>query len=128
MSVTVHILQGPLPMTPAPWAPHKGYGALVMFEGVARPTEEGRPIVALDYEAYEPMASQTIRNIGERLIADHGLIGLCVEHSTGRVMVGDRSFRLRVAAEHRKEALHATDAFIDLLKKDVPIWKAAVFA
>jgi molybdopterin synthase catalytic subunit len=128
MGVTVHIVQGPLSPQPAPWAPPRGYGALVTFEGVARPEENGNAIVALEYEAYEPMASKMIQRIGQELESVHGLLGMCVEHSTGRVDVGDCSFRLRIASAHRKEALAATDAFIDRLKQDVPIWKTAVFA
>lgn len=130
MSVAVHITTGPLPTKPVPWVceadPTVGMGAIICFEGIARPTENGRPIVALDYEAYEPMASKMLHRIGEQLIAQHGLIGLCVEHSVGRVAVGECSFRLRIASVHRKEALAAMDQFIDQLKRDVPLWKKAV--
>lgn len=73
------------------------------------------------------MTSNMLRRLGERLLAEHGLVGICVEHSVGRVAVGDCSFRLRVAARHRKEALAATDRFIDEMKRDVPLWKTPVF-
>ena len=126
MSVTVHITSGPLPLTPVAWSAHQGYGALVTFEGVARPMEGGRLIEALDYEAYEPMASKMLRRIGEELVEKLGVMGMCIEHSAGRVAVGDISFRLRIAARHRKEALAAMDQFIDRMKKDVPLWKTAV--
>ena len=125
MSVSVTIIDGPLG-EPTPWRPTGGYGALVNFEGVARPTEDGVPIAALDYEAYEPMASRQLRRLGDDLVARHGLIGLCVEHSTGRVRVGECSFRLRIASAHRRQALAAMDEFIDRMKRDVPIWKTAV--
>ncbi len=124
-NIAIHIIPGPL--GPAqPWAHAAGHGASVTFEGIARPTENGQPISALDYDAYEPMASRMIHRIAAELIRKHGLIGLCVEHSTGRVRVGQCSFRLRIASHHRKEALAAMDEFIDLLKKDVPIWKSPV--
>lgn len=115
-------------MTPMPWSAHQGHGALLTFEGIARPTENDEPIVALDYEAYEPMASNMMRRIGQRLEEELELMGLCVEHSIGRVHAGDRSLRLRIAAIHRKEALQAADRFIDELKRDVPIWKSPVRA
>lgn len=101
---------------------------MATFEGVVRPSEADRLIAALIYEAYEPMASKMLQRIGQELQDRHGLTGVCVEHSTGRVDVGDCSFRLRIAGLHRKEALAATDEFIDRLKRDVPIWKAAVYA
>jgi molybdopterin synthase catalytic subunit len=114
-------------MNPVPWSAHHGAGAIVTFEGIVRPTEDGQPLDALVYEAYEPMVFKTLRTIGEDLERRHALIGLCVEHSTGRLGVGDCSFRLRIAAPHRKEALSATDEFIDRMKRDVPIWKMAEY-
>jgi molybdopterin synthase catalytic subunit len=109
-----------------------GAGAILMFEGIVREAEPSAEdpratIEALDYQTYEPMAQSMIVKIGDELIAKHGLMGMFVIHSRGRVAVGECSFRLVVAAKHRKEALRAMDEFIDLLKKDVPIWKKAVW-
>jgi molybdopterin synthase catalytic subunit len=122
VSVEVTIVDGPLP----PASPRRiaGAGGVVMFEGIVRPTENDRPIAALAYQAYEPMAQKTITRIGEDLIARHGILALAVEHSRGRVAVGECSFRLVVYGRHRKEALAAADEFIDRLKADVPIWKS----
>jgi len=55
MSISTHILPGPLPPEPVAWQSPPGAGAVVRFEGVARPREGDRAIDALDYEAYEPM-------------------------------------------------------------------------
>jgi molybdopterin synthase catalytic subunit len=129
MSVQVHLFEGPVPDQPAAWqhGGAAGAGAIVWFEGIVRPREDDRPLAALDYEAYEPMASRMIERIGGDLIRQHGLIGMCVEHSIGRVEVGGRSFRLRIASYHRKEGLAAADQFIDRLKQDVPLWKQPVW-
>ena len=80
----------------------------------------------MDYEIYEPMARQLLAQLAEELVARFGLLALRVEHSYGRVEVGQCSFRLQVAAAHRQEALAAMACFIDRLKEDVPIWKTAV--
>jgi molybdopterin synthase catalytic subunit len=76
---------------------------------VVRPTEATQLIVALDYEAYEPMATRLLQRLGDELIHKHGLLALSVEHSVGRVPVGACSFRLCIAAPHRKEALAAME-------------------
>jgi molybdopterin synthase catalytic subunit len=127
MSVRVTIIDGPLaaraPETAGPRA-----GAILVFEGVAREHEGEALIDSLDYEAYEPMATRMLESIGHEVVSRHGLISLWCEHSRGRVPVGERSFRLTIAAPHRKEALAAADEFIDRLKRDVPIWKRAVAA
>jgi len=127
MSAQVAIIDGPLLETAGAWSVAEA-GAIVTFAGVVRPTEDGRPLLALDYEAYEPMATKTLQRIAAKHMDRFGLLGMSVEHSRGRVAVGACSFRLRVAARHRKEALDAMDTFIDELKRDAPIWKRPVFA
>ncbi len=122
MSVTVTILDGPLPAL-APFPIMDGQGAALVFEGIVRGKEAGRTISALEYETYEPMAQRMLARIGEEIAAHHGLLSLAVEHSRGVVPVGACSFRLVIRSKHRKEALAAMDEFIDRLKKDVPIWK-----
>ena len=111
-AVGVRIHDGPLPAEAVPCF-HEGAGAAVAFAGLVRPLEEGRTIVALDYEIYEPMATRVLEDLAREMIAAHGLIGIAVEHSRGRVGVGECSFRLQVAAPHRQEALAAMAEFID---------------
>ncbi len=126
----VTIVDGPV--TAGGSASPGGAGARLVFEGIVR---EGEPrdgdasakVIALDYEAYEPMAQRMIERLGDELIEKHGLIGMEAVHSKGRVAVGECSFRLIVFAKHRKEALKAMDEFIDRLKRDVPIWKKPVW-
>src|SRR4051812_16189445 len=123
MSVQVHIIDGALG-APAAWG-IAGAGALLCFEVIVRGEENGRPIAALDYEVYDPMASKMLEKIGRELFERHKLLGINIEHSRGRVVVGAVSYRLRVASRHRKECIAALDEFTDCLKKDVPIWKTA---
>lgn len=99
---------------------------MLMFEGIVREREGDAAITALDYRTYDPMAERMLRKLAEDVATRFGLIDVQVEHSRGRVPVGQCSFRLTVSAEHRKEALGAMDEFIDRLKRDVPIWKSAV--
>lgn len=107
-------------------------GAEVRFDGVVRRAErregaEGE-IVALDYEAYEPMAEQGLAELARTVGARHALQGIVVLHSRGRVQVGEVSFVLELHAAHRAPALAAMSEFIDALKRDVPIWKRPVWA
>lgn len=126
-NVRVSIVDGPLP-TARPARPVDQAGAVLCFEGVVRAVENGRTILALEYEAYEPMAGGELRRLAEDVVRRHGLLDLGVEHSRGRVGAGECSFRLRIGACHRPEALRATEEFIDRMKRDVPIWKTAVYA
>ena len=124
--ISVTIVEGALGAPPP--RPHDpGCGAWVVFEGVVREEEDGRPLEALDYTAYEPMARDQLEQIARGVVREHGLSHLMVEHSRGVVPVGGCSFRLSIASGHRKEALAAMDEFIDRMKRDVPIWKQPVW-
>lgn len=72
------------------------------------------------------MATGELRKLSQRMLEKHGILAISVEHSTGTVPVGRCSFRLRIAASHRAEALAAADEFIQLMKRDVPIWKTPI--
>jgi molybdopterin synthase catalytic subunit len=125
MTIDHRIIEGPLPPADA-WHP-AGAGAVVTFEGVVRPTEEGHALQGIEYEIYEPMTSRQMHRLAADVFNRFGLVALHVEHSVGYVAVGACSFRLRTAAPHRKEALAAQDAYIDRMKRDVPIWKHPVW-
>lgn len=123
MSIEVQIVEGPVPLSgPLEIA---GAGAVVSFSGLIRPTEGGRSIEGLHYEAYRPMAERQIEAIARELIDIHRLLAMRILHSVGWVGAGECSFRLDIASSHRQEAIVAMSEFIDRLKKDVPIWKQA---
>ncbi len=123
-AVVVRVQDGPLPAEAVPFF-QEGAGAVIVFAGLVRPLEDGRTIVALDYEVYEPMALRVLEALAGEMLQTHGLLGIVVEHSRGRVEVGECSFRLQIAAPHRQEALAAMAEFIDRMKRDAPIWKNA---
>jgi molybdopterin synthase catalytic subunit len=101
-------------------------GAVVVFEGIVRRLENGRPISGLTYDVYSPMAENLLQELGQSLIHDFGVTTVIVEHSRGFVPVGQCSFRLVVSGCHRQEVFRAAQWFIDRLKEDVPIWKKPV--
>ncbi|NNJ24238.1 molybdenum cofactor biosynthesis protein MoaE [Alienimonas chondri] len=126
----------PISLSPGPLAPigsasPSTYGAVLTFEGVVRPSEPdgaaSRPLAALLYEAYEPMTTQELARLAKTCEAEFEAI-LSVEHSVGEVPVGACSFRLRVATPHRAAALACCAAFVDRMKRDVPLWKIPVWA
>lgn len=122
MIVRCSIVEGAL--GPAAPAPPPGAGATLVFEGIVRPTEDGKPLAALHYDAYRPMADRELERLTRETAARHALLGLDAMHSVGLVGAGQVSFRLTVYAKHRAEALAAADDFIIRLKQDVPIWKS----
>lgn len=124
--VVIEWVEGPAPAIQAP--PILGAGAVVNFTGIVRPTEDRRPLLALHYSRYDPMAQRELQRIAEHALARHGLLFVHLTHSIGRVDAGEASLQLRVAAAHRKPAITAIDGIIDAMKRDVPIWKMPVYA
>ena len=129
MKINVTIHEGPLAVRPADALEFRGAaGALLRFEGLVREFEGADRITALDYEVYEPMATRALHRLAEDVARCGDVLALSVEHSRGRVQVGQCSFRMQVAAAHRGEALRAVEVFVDRMKQDVPIWKTPVYA
>lgn len=95
-------------------------GAIVTFQGATRDVER------LDYEAYEPMASERIASILAEIAAQHEVEGIAAEHRTGPVPLGEPSVVVAVAAAHRGPAFAAAREAIDRIKAEAPIWKREV--
>ena len=103
-------------------------GAELVFYGRVRPHEEGREIIALDYEHYAGMAERELAALAAEAERRYALLGLEVLHRVGRVPVGEASLRVVTRSRHRQEGLAALAWFIAELKQRVPIWKWGVTA
>jgi molybdopterin synthase catalytic subunit len=100
-----------------------GDGAVVTFTGAVRDNNEGRRVVALEYEAYSEMAVREMERIGAEIVEKWGLHGIAMRHRTGKLAVGETSVVIAVSAPHRREAFEACSEALDLLKERVPVWK-----
>jgi molybdopterin converting factor subunit 1 len=107
-------------------SPHDG--ALVTFEGHVRDhSREGRPVLAVEYEAYAPMAEKCMRALAVDLRRRFGVDRVVLVHRLGRVPVGQASVLIAVTAGHRAAAFDACRFAIDAFKRTVPIWKKEIF-
>lgn len=123
MSLTIQLGPDPIPdALPAPFT-GPGVGAVAEFRGLVRGEEQGRPIAALVYEAYQPMAEREITRILDALVTAHPCHAVHVHHRLGRIPVGEAAIYVGVASRHRAEAFAVLAGFMDRLKQDVPIWK-----
>ena len=103
-------------------------GAVVVFEGVVRNHSKGRTTRFLEYEAYEPMALEKMREIADELSRQFPIDHIAMVHRLGRLEIGEASVVIVVTSEHRKAAFEACKEAIDRLKRLVPIWKKEYFA
>jgi molybdopterin synthase catalytic subunit len=103
-----------------------GMGAVVCFSGVVRGSEEGRPIAAIDYEAFQAMAEHQFHKLFDEMEKRWPVESVRLVHRTGVVRVGEPSLWVEVVAPHRAEAFAACQWLIDEMKRVVPIWKRPV--
>jgi molybdopterin synthase catalytic subunit len=102
---------------------HPGAGAVCVFLGNVRDTNEGRAVVKLEYEAYGTMAVAEMTRIAEEIEREIAGVRLAVTHRVGALGVGDLAVVCAASAPHRDEAYRACRALIDRVKARAPIWK-----
>lgn len=99
-------------------------GAVVMMSGMVRNKTDGKPVVALEYQAYQPMALQVFYQIAHYARCQWDDINhVAIYHRIGRLNVGEISVLVAVGCPHRGEAFAACQYAIDTLKHNAPIWK-----
>ena len=101
-----------------------GNGAVVVMSGMVRNQTDGKPVVALEYQAYEPMAVQVFCQIaGDIRNSWPDVNRVVIHHRIGRLQIGEISVLVAVGCPHRSEAFEACRYVIDTLKHNAPIWK-----
>lgn len=99
-------------------------GAIVVMSGTVRHQTDGKPVVALEYQAYEPMVLQVFGAIAAEIRKKWNDVNrVVIHHRTGRLQVGEISVLVAVGCPHRTEAFEACKYAIDTLKHNAPIWK-----
>lgn len=99
-------------------------GAIVIMSGMVRNSTDGKSVVALEYQAYEPMAMRVFQQISaemRQLWSD--ITHVAIYHRVGRLQIGEISVLVAVGCPHRTEAFEACKYAIDTLKHNAPIWK-----
>ncbi len=105
-----------------------GAGAFNSFEGRVRDQNDGRSVIALEYEAYEPLCRAEMEKIFQEAQSRFAVIDIKAAHRTGKLKVGELAVWVAVLTAHRDEAFSACRYTIDELKKRLPVWKKEYYA
>ncbi|SNR51647.1 molybdenum cofactor biosynthesis protein MoaE [Hymenobacter mucosus] len=101
-----------------------GAGAINTFIGTVRNQSTGRPVVRLEYEAYDSMALHQLRKVAEQAVQQWPMLQqVTVIHRKGTLYIGDVAVVVAVSTPHRAESFAACQYIIDTLKQVVTIWK-----
>jgi len=98
-------------------------GGYAAFEGWVRDENEGRRVLRLEYEAYEPLARSEGLRILTRAREKFTVVRVACAHRIGDLAIGELAVWVGVSAVHRGEAFDACRYIIDEIKHRVPIWK-----
>lgn len=119
-------------ITLAPLSPEEIYsltddpanGAVVVMSGTVREQTEGKSVIALEYQAYQPMALRVFQQVATNIRNQWCDVNrVVIHHRIGRLQIGEISVLVAVGAPHRGEAFEACRYGIDTLKHNAPIWK-----
>lgn len=103
-------------------------GATSLFVGTTRDNFEGKQVVKLEYEAYEPMAYKELKKLCDELRSKWSdLHKIAIHHRLGEVKVTEASVVIAISSPHRRDSLEAVHHCIDRLKATVPIWKKEIY-
>jgi molybdopterin synthase catalytic subunit len=85
--------------------PHAG--AITTFVGTTRNNNEGRRVIALDYDAYPEMAEKELQRIGKEAGKKWQLCRMAIVHRIGPVQIAQASVMIAVSSAHREAAFAA---------------------
>jgi molybdopterin synthase catalytic subunit len=128
MSIQIQISPNPLNIKSCiDWIMSPESGGIDVFIGTVRNATKGKPVVRLEFEAYEPMAVAEMEKIAKQAFEKWPVQKVLVHHRTGVLDVGEVPVIIAVSAAHRAAAFEACRYIIDTLKETVPIWKKEIF-
>ena len=104
-----------------------GNGAIITFLGTTRELSEGKDVLYLEYEAYQPMAEAMLEQIVLEIQDKWSINDVEIAHRTGKLAIGEISLVVAIGSEHRREGFEAAQYAVDRIKTIVPIWKKEVF-
>ena len=102
-------------------------GAIATFIGTTRNNNEGRTVIALDYDGYVQMAEKELARIGDEAQKRWQICRMAIVHRLGPVQISEASVVIAVSSGHREAAFAACRFAIEEIKRTVPIWKKEVF-
>jgi len=103
-------------------------GAVAVFGGTVRNVSVGKAVQHLEYEAYQEMAIEKLKQVAAECRETWPKItDIAIVQRIGHLEVGEKAVIVAVSSPHRKDGCFEACAYaIDRLKQIVPIWKKEV--
>jgi molybdopterin synthase catalytic subunit len=104
-------------------------GGHMIFLGQVRADEiNGKKVKAIEYSAYVELVEAEAERIKKSIYAEFNDVkSVDIIHSTGIVTAGQISLLVLVSAGHRQHAFQACNKTVELIKKNLPVWKKEIY-
>ncbi len=102
-------------------------GAIGIFVGFVKGISNGKRVKWLEYEVYEEVFYEKLRELEERLKSYENIENAKVYHRVGRVMPKEDIVYIAVVGKSRKDIWKPLIDGIELVKSILPIWKKEVY-
>ncbi len=102
-------------------------GAIGIFVGFVRRISGNREVERLEYERYNELYFKKLREIEERLKRYPGVVEVKIYHKKGVLKPKEDIVYVVVMGEHRKDVWKPLEESMELVKKELPVWKKEVF-
>ncbi len=100
-----------------------GAGALAVFIGFVKGVVDGKRVLELVYEAYEPYASQKLYQIASEASTRPGIYAVHIRHRKGSARPGEPTLIIAVVGESRHIATDTLSWILERVKHEVPVFK-----
>lgn len=97
------------------------------LSGTTRDNFAGKPVVELQYTAYEPRALKTMLTICKTIRQKYSLVSIAMIHRLGVVPISEESVLIAVSSPHRQAAWKAGEEALEECKRQVEVWKKEEF-
>jgi molybdopterin synthase catalytic subunit len=102
---------------------HPSCGAVATFEGNIRLENDGKKVLGLEYEVYQPLFQNVVLQICQEMKERWALHKIALIQRIGRLDAGETGIVITVSSIHRRDSLEALSYAIEEFKKRAPVWK-----
>lgn len=87
-----------------------------------------KEVQAIEYSAYPGMIDKQADKLCNHILQKYQDVqNIYILHSTGKVYAGEKSLFVMICGGHRIETQNACIELVELIKKELPVWKKEIF-
>ncbi len=103
-------------------------GSIFSFSGIVRNSSlEGKSVKAMEIDAYEDLANESIHKICSEIESRKGIMDIKIIHFEGFFNISEDLVYVVIASSYRQEGIQALRDAIEMYKKKVSVWKKEIF-